>query len=119
VPTRTLGRIQTRAAFAQLQRSRARATSGPVRASFVPAGAPDTGVYPQVGYAIGTRCGNAVVRNTLRRRARESARSIAGTLTPGRYLLRLEPAAARCEYADLSAHVQRALQTAAHQGVSS
>ena len=50
----------------------ARASCGPVRASFVPAAAGAVGVFPQVGYAIGKHCGNAVVRNRLRRRMRES-----------------------------------------------
>ena len=95
MPARTVGRIQTRAAFGQLQRSRARASCGPVRASFVP-GRHRTcqGVYPQVGYAIGKHCGNAVVRNSLRRRMRESARVDRPHPAPGAYLLRVEPAAA-------------------------
>ena len=41
------------------------------------------GVYPQVGYAIGKHCGNAVVRNSLRRRMRESARAVAAHAPPG------------------------------------
>jgi ribonuclease P protein component len=94
VPARTVGRITRRAAFAELQRSRARGASGPVRVTFVPAenGAP--GVFPQVAYAIGRNCGGAVVRNSLRRRAREVVRSAAPTLARGTYLVRLEPAAA-------------------------
>ena len=39
VPSPTVGRITTRAAFAELQRSRARGSSGSVRAVFVPAAA--------------------------------------------------------------------------------
>ncbi|HWE66191.1 MAG TPA: ribonuclease P protein component [Acidimicrobiales bacterium] len=113
MPARTVGRIQTRAAFAQLQRSRARASCGPVRATFVPVDPTTPGVYPQVGYAIGKHCGNAVVRNTLRRRLRQSARSVAPTLPRGTYLLRTEPAAARTEPAQLSTFVQQALQQAA------
>jgi ribonuclease P protein component len=109
VPLRTVGRIQTRAAFGQLQRSRARATSGPVRATFVPADAAVDGVYPQVGYAIGKHCGNAVVRNSLRRRMRESARGIAGELPRGTYLLRVDPAAVRCEPVQFATFVQQAL----------
>jgi ribonuclease P protein component len=112
VPARTIGRIQTRTAFGQLQRSRARASSGPVRASFVPVASGATGIYPQVGYAIGKHCGNAVVRNSLRRRMRESARAVAGTLPRGTYLLRAEPAAATTEAAGLSAHVKEALRRA-------
>jgi ribonuclease P protein component len=80
-----------------------------VRATFVPADPGASGVYPQVGYAIGKHCGNAVVRNTLRRRMRESARDIAATLPRGTYLLRVEPAAARCEPAQFATFVQKAL----------
>ena len=74
MPARTLGRIRTRAAFDQLQRSRARARCGPVRATFVAADPGLPGVFPQVGYTIGKRCGNAVVRNRTRRRLKEAAR---------------------------------------------
>jgi ribonuclease P protein component len=119
VPARTIGRIQTRTAFGQLQRSRARASSGPVRASFVPIASDDPGMYPQVGYAIGKHCGNAVVRNSLRRRMRESARAIATTLPRGTYLLRTEPAAATTEPAALSSHVQEALRRAGRTEVRS
>jgi ribonuclease P protein component len=112
VPARTVGRIQSRTAFRQLQRSRARASSGPVRAVFVPADPGVPGIYPQVGYAIGKHCGNAVVRNSLRRRMRESARLIAPTLPRGTYLLRVEPAAASSQAATFSSCVQEALQRA-------
>jgi ribonuclease P protein component len=70
------------------------------------------GIYPQVGYAIGKHCGNAVVRNSLRRRMRESARTVAATLPRGTYLLRVDPSAARCDPHEFSAHVGRALQRA-------
>jgi ribonuclease P protein component len=116
VPVRTVGRIQTRAAFAQLQRSRARASCGPVRAAFVPVDAGVAGVYPQVGYAIGKHCGNAVVRNSLRRRMRASAREVAATLPRGTFLLRVEPAAARTEPALFATQVKEALARASHSG---
>jgi ribonuclease P protein component len=70
------------------------------------------GVFPQVGYAIGKHCGNAVVRNTLRRRARESARSVAADLPRGAYFLRVEPAAAGTDPAEFSHCVRQALQRA-------
>ncbi len=94
MPARTVGRITRRAAFAELQRSRARGASGPVRATFVPAGPGDAGVFPQVAYAIGRHCGGAVVRNSLRRRARAVVRAEAPTLPRGTYLVRVEPGAA-------------------------
>lgn len=113
MPVRSVGRIRSRAAFGRLQRSRARAACGPVRASFVAARPGEDGVFPQVGYAIGKHCGNAVVRNTLRRRARESTRTVAPELPRGTYLLRFEPAAARCDPAELSRCVGQALKRAA------
>jgi ribonuclease P protein component len=83
-----------------------------VRATFVqaPAGAAD--VFPQVGYAIGKRCGNAVTRNTLRRRLREAARVAAPNVPRGAYLLRAEPAATTTPVAQLSADVAQAMQRA-------
>ena len=118
MPARTVGRITSRAVFAELQRSRARGASGPVRASFVPAEESAPGVFPQVGYAIGRRCGGAVVRNSLRRRAREVARSEAPTLPRGAYLVRLEPAAAALEPTGLRADVAAALHRAGRVAVS-
>lgn len=112
MPARTVGRIQTRASFGKLQRSRTRASCGPVRATFVPVDEGTPGVYPQVGYAIGRNCGNAVVRNSLRRRMREVARAAAPTLLRGTYLLRVDQAAARSEPADFRDDVARALQRA-------
>jgi ribonuclease P protein component len=113
VPQRTFGRLTSRSAFAELQRSRARASSGPVRASFVPAedGAP--GLFPQVGYAIGRHCGSAVTRNTLRRRAREVVRAEAPTLPRGSYLVRVAPGAVTQPSAAFRSDVAAALHRAA------
>jgi RNase P protein component len=71
-----------------------------------------SGVFPQVGYAIGTRCGNAVTRNALRRRARAVVRSEAPGLPRGRYLLRFDPGAAGRSRAELRADVAGALARA-------
>jgi ribonuclease P protein component len=113
VPARTVGRITTRAAFVDLQRSRCRGASGPVRAAFVPAEEQERGVFPQVGYAVSRRCGGAVVRNRLRRRMREVARQCAPGLPRGRYLLRLDAAATEIPPAAFRAHVAEALHRAA------
>jgi ribonuclease P protein component len=75
-------------------------------------------MYPQVGYAIGKHCGNAVVRNTLRRRMRESARAISSTLPRGAYLLRVDPGAADSTFSELSTHVQAALLRASRPAVA-
>jgi len=118
VPARTVGRITSRAAFAKLQRSRARGSSGPVRALFEPADENAAGVFPQVGYAIGRHCGGAVARNSLRRRAREVARSEAPNLPRGSYLVRVEPAALALAPAEFRADVAAALQRAGRAPVS-
>jgi ribonuclease P protein component len=118
VPARTVGRITRRAAFAELQRSRARGASGPVRVTFVPAEAGDPGVFPQVGYAIGRHCGNAVVRNSLRRRARDVVRSQASGLRRGAYLVRLEPSAALQDPSAFRHDVATALLKAGRDRVS-
>jgi ribonuclease P protein component len=82
----------------------------------VPASPAARGVYPQVGYAIGKHCGNAVTRNTLRRRMRESARKVAPTLPRGTYLLRADARASGCAPAQFSAAVQEALRRAGQAG---
>ncbi len=112
MPSPTVGRITTRAAFAELQRSRARGTSGPVRAVFVPAASASQHTFPQVGYAISRQCGPAVVRNRLRRRAREVVRVEAARLPRGTYLLRFSPDSASAHPAAFRADVARALRRA-------
>jgi ribonuclease P protein component len=113
VPARTIGRLQTRAAFRELQRSRSRGSSGPIRATFAPVPDSNAGLYPQVGYAISKACGNAVVRNTLRRRMRETTRTIAPQLPKGLYLLRTTPEAADRPDDQFRADVVKALHRAA------
>jgi RNase P protein component len=53
-----------------------------------------------------------VTRNTLRRRARETARAVAPALPRGAYLLRFEPAAASTEAAQFSRCIRQALTRA-------
>ncbi len=117
MPTRTVGRITSRTAFAALQRSRARGACGPVKALFLPAEESAPGVFPQVGFAIGRRCGSAVARNTLRRRAREVVRSEAHHLPRGSYLVRLEPGAAELPASEFRADVAGALERAGRAAV--
>jgi ribonuclease P protein component len=112
MPAPTVGRITSRAAFAEVQRSRARGASGPVRAVFVPAAADAPGLFPQVGYAIGRRCGPAVVRNRLRRRARAVVREEASTLPRGAFMVRLDPGAASQTAAEFRHDLARALHRA-------
>ena len=112
MPARTVGRITSRAAFAELQRSRARGSSGPVRALFALADEGVPGLFPQVGYAIGRQCGTAVVRNRLRRRARAVVRDQASRLPQGSYLVRVGPGAASLTPGEFRADVATALRRA-------
>jgi ribonuclease P protein component len=118
VPVRTVGRITSRAAFAELQRSKARGASGPVTVTFVPVQDGASGVFPQVGYAIGRRCGGAVTRNTLRRRAREVVRAEAPHLPRGSYFVRLAPGASERAAAGFRTDVRTALRRAGQAGAS-
>jgi ribonuclease P protein component len=83
-----------------------------VRAAFAPVDEAAPGVFPQVGYAIGRRCGSAVVRNRLRRRARAVVREEASSLPRGAFLVRLEPGASSLSAAKFRHDVSEALRRA-------
>jgi ribonuclease P protein component len=51
----------------------------------------EAGARPVFAYGIGRVHGNAVARNRIRRRLRESVRQRAGGLPPGRYLVSVRP----------------------------
>lgn len=109
--TPAIGRIRHRRLFDQLSHSPHRATSGPVRAVYVPA---ETGwEFPLVGYAINRRCGGAVVRNRVRRRMRAAAAAVAPDLRRGAYLISVRPGVTALEYKELAAAVRGALVGAA------
>jgi ribonuclease P protein component len=96
-------KTRRRATFQALRKART-VRSGPLLLSWAPAPA---GQPPCLGYAIGKKTGNAVVRNRLRRRLREAARRSPG-LPPGIYLIRARPEAAGLTFHQLLAHLQRA-----------
>ena len=102
----TVWRIDRRETFEALRRGRRR-RDGPITVSWV---AGDPAEPPRVAYTIGRRVGNAVVRNRLRRRLRMLIRDLAPVLRPGAYLIAAAPPAATLTYAQLEAHVHKALQ---------
>ena len=70
-----------------------------------------------MAYAIGRHCGTAVVRNSLRRRARAVVRSTAPHLARGTYLVRLEPGAAALDPSAFRGDVETALLKAGRDRV--
>ena len=71
-----------------------------------------------MAYAIGRNCGSAVVRNALRRRAREVVRSTAPGLARGAFLVRLEPGAGALAPAVFRHDVETALRRASRERVA-
>ena len=84
--------------------------------SFVPLRRAESGEFPQVGYVIGRRCGNAVARNRLRRRLRAAVQAAAGELAPGAYLVGSSPQAVVLGHPELVRTVREALLAAASCG---
>ena len=93
-----------------------RASRGPFRVAFVPLNRDDGQGTAEVGYAVGRRCGNAVVRNHLRRRLREAVRQECPDLSPGAYLVSAAPSATTLAYRQLATAVCEAMQDAARRG---
>jgi ribonuclease P protein component len=108
-----VGKISDRSTFRALGRPTGRAARGPVRVVFVPGSTDAHAAFPQVGYAIGRRCGNAVHRNRLRRRFRAAVREAAGEVSPGSYLFRPSPEAAELPYPELVRSVREVMIAAA------
>ncbi|MFN7148011.1 MAG: ribonuclease P protein component [Microthrixaceae bacterium] len=108
----SVDRVTERAVFAQFRRSRARGRHGSLQV--VRLDRPDAG-RPAVAYAISRRVGNAVVRNRVRRRLRESARALwaQGELPAATYLVIAGPDAAEAQMTTLRESLRRAAQATA------
>ena len=106
--------IHDRDTFRALRRPEGRATRGPVSVAFVrPAGRPAAHGAPRVGFSVARTCGNAVVRNRIRRRFRAAVRESAATLPAGSYLVRGTAEAATVPFGSLVAAVHEAMAGAA------
>jgi ribonuclease P protein component len=107
-----VGRITDQTTFRALRRPAGRGVQGPVRVSYIPPSGAERAVFAEVGYAISKRCGNAVLRNRLRRRLRGAVRGLSTELSPGAYLLATAPEASDLTYPELVACVRDATRVA-------
>lgn len=110
----TIAPIARRATFQSFRRPDGRARRSGIRVAYVvvePAKIP-----VQAAFSVTKRCGNAVVRNRIRRRLRSALCQISRDLEPGAYLLSPEPEVATMTYRDLVENVATAAADAARQG---
>lgn len=114
-----IGSIQDQATFAALRTRGLRVRQGPLTITFLAApvvvvSADDSaasGPRVRVAYAIGTRVGNAVVRNRCRRRLRGVfSEADPSDLVAGAYLVGVHPDVTASSYEELREHVERALK---------
>lgn len=97
-----LGRVRTRAAFAELARRGRRAAHGSLRVRAVPGGD-----RVSLALAVGRAVGTAVTRNRVKRRLRAAVQELAPA--PGTYLVGAGPAAATATYRELRDDLAAAL----------
>lgn len=102
----TTGRLRGRRTFADLAREGRTVRSGPLRVRYL--AAPGNPSVPAVGYAIGKRVGNAVVRNRVRRRLRAAVSQATLPLTSGFILISADVAAATAPLHELVVALERA-----------
>ena len=95
-------RITDRSTFSALRRSRHRARSSTMTLTWLPSPTDDP---PRVGFAVGRRVGNAVIRNRMKRRLRAVFREEADDLRPGAYFVDVRPAAVELDASSLRAEV--------------
>lgn len=71
-----------------------------------------------MAYAIPTSIGNAVQRNTVRRRLRDAFAANAGTLPPGDVLVRVTAPADACTWSEVTLAVAEVTRRIAHQSIA-
>jgi len=104
------GRVKTRRQFARLAHPSKKGRSGPLRIHFVESSEPSEDF--SAAYAIGKTVGNAVVRNTIRRRLRAVMDEVRGDAEPGLYLIKCGFGTNELDYDQLRDHVRHALRSA-------
>jgi ribonuclease P protein component len=110
--------IRDRTTFRALRRPEGRATRGPVSAAFLSPTWNDgdssaASATVRVGFSVGKACGNAVVRNRIRRRFRVAVRESGPAVPAGSYLVRGTTAAATVPFGSLVTSVREAMTAAA------
>lgn len=119
-PTRSrrLGRVHGPGRFRTLQRSRVRARSGPLNVTWSPrpTGSDEAGVC--VAYAIPTSVGNAVQRNTVRRRLRDAFTAQAAAIPSGDVLVRVVAPAEACSWSEVTLAVAEVTRRIARQRIA-
>ena len=82
-----------------------RARSGPLNVTWSPPAAGPDAADVCVAYAIPTSVGNAVERNTVRRRLRDAFAANAASLPAGDVLVHVTASAQACTWAEISSSV--------------
>ena len=97
-----VARLTDRRDFVRVQSEGRRVRSGHIAVLVLPTPDAPPGSPPRVGFTVSRKVGNAVVRNRVRRRLRELARSHSQCLSPSfDYVVIAYPAAADAEFARL------------------
>lgn len=105
--------IKARADFLRLNRGRKS-----VSPFFILRSGPGPAAYAvRVGYTVTTKCGNAVVRNRIKRRLRALVRELQGEFKPGTDYVFIaiagaKPSAADVDYDELRTAMQRVVKAA-------
>jgi ribonuclease P protein component len=105
-PVRLILPIRDRDTFIELRKSRRRVRRGPLTVTWSPG---ESGDPARLGYAIGRKTGNAVVRNRVRRRLRAAARECRAEFAPGAYLVGATAKAAALPYRELRSSLVEAV----------